>query len=200
MDLGHQLNLIKARGYATSVDELHEGVSAVAAPILDHRAEPLGAIGIIGPSFRLDENLLHALGREVIEAARRISGNIGQLAMSISINPRPLGSIRDDVTCAIPGSDFLAEGPYWSATDQRLHWVDILAPSIISGDPVNGCRIAMKMPELIGCVVPRASGGFLAATQSGIKAIEGSTITTLVTPEADMPGNRFNDGKCVMLT
>lgn len=195
-DLDHQLNLIKARGYAISVDELHEGISAVAAPILDHRAEPLGAIGIVGPSFRLDEARLHALGRDVIEAARRISGNIGELAMSISINPRPLGAVRDDVICAIPGSDFLAEGPHWSADEQRLHWVDILAPAIVSGNPVDGSRTAFAMPELVGCVVPRRSGGFLAATETGIKTVENGVITTIATPEADMPGNRFNDGKC----
>lgn len=195
-DLDHQLNLIRARGYAVSIDEQHEGVSAVAAPILDHRAEPLGAIGIVGPSFRLNPETLHALGRDVIEAARRISGNIGELAMSISINPRPLGAIREDVTVAIPGSDFLAEGPYWSPEEQRLHWVDILAPAMISGDPANGSRKTTPMPELLGCIVPRASGGFVMATESGIKAIADGKITTLAEPEADMPGNRFNDGKC----
>lgn len=195
-DLDHQLNLIKARGYALSVDELHEGVSAVAAPILDHRAEPMGAIGIVGPSFRLDEARLHALGRDVIEAARRISGNIGELAMSISINPRPLGVVRDDVVCAIPGSDFLAEGPHWSVSEQRLHWVDILAPAIVSGSPAEGTRSSFAMPELVGCVVPMRSGGFIAATESGIKSVKSGVITTLSTPEADLPGNRFNDGKC----
>jgi sugar lactone lactonase YvrE/DNA-binding IclR family transcriptional regulator len=195
-DLDHQLNLIRARGYALSIDEQHEGVSAVAAPILDHRAEPLGAIGIVGPSFRLSPDQLHALGRDVIEAARRISGNIGELAMSISINPRPLGATSEDVSVAIPGSDFLAEGPYWSASEQKLHWVDILAPSMIVGDPESGSRTTTPMPELIGCVVPRTSGGFVMATESGIKSIADGVITTLVEPEADKPGNRFNDGKC----
>lgn len=195
-DLDHQLNLIRARGYALSIDEQHEGVSAVAAPILDHRAEPLGAIGIVGPSFRLGPDTLHALGRDVIEAARRISGNIGELAMSISVNPRPLGAIREDVSVAIPGSDFLAEGPYWSADEQRLHWVDILAPSMITGDPATGSRVTTPMPELVGCIVPKRSGGFLMATESGIKAIEDGAIRTLAEPEADKPGNRFNDGKC----
>jgi sugar lactone lactonase YvrE/DNA-binding IclR family transcriptional regulator len=195
-DLDHQLNLIKARGYAIAVDELHEGVSAVAAPILDHRAEPLGAIGIVGPSFRLDEARLHALGRDAIEAARRISGNIGELAMSISINPRPLGAVRENVVCAIPGSDFLAEGPHWSVPEQRLHWVDILAPSIVSGNPADGTRSSFPMPELVGCVVPRQKGGFIAATETGIKIVQDGVVSTIATPEADMPGNRFNDGKC----
>ena len=48
-------------------------MNAVAAAVLDHRARPLGAICIVGPAYRLPEARLHALGREVIEAARRSS-------------------------------------------------------------------------------------------------------------------------------
>lgn len=196
-DLDQQLNIIKARGYAVSVEEQHEGVSAVAAAILDHKAEPLGAIGIIGPSFRLPEDALHGLGREVIEAARRIAGNVGELAMSITINPRPLDLVREDVRCVIPSANFLGEGPHWSEAEGWLSWVDILAPAFIVGDPATGERREMPLPELIGVAVPKKSGGWLAATESGIKALSpDGTLTLLAAPEADRPGNRFNDGKC----
>lgn len=196
-DLDQQLNIIKARGYAVSVEEQHEGVSAVAAAILDHRAEPLGGIGIIGPSFRLPEDALHALGREVIEAARRIAGNVGELAMSIVINPRPMEAVREDVRVVIPGADFLGEGPHWSEAAGLLSWVDILAPAFIVGDPATGERREVALPELIGVAVPKRSGGWLAATESGIKALDADgTLTMLAAPEADRPGNRFNDGKC----
>jgi sugar lactone lactonase YvrE len=118
--------------------------------------------------------------------------------MSISVNPRPLGQVRDDVKCVIPGSDFLGEGPHWSPETGLLHWVDILAPAIIVGDPSTGERKSTPMPELVGVTVPKKSGGFLAATETGIKAVEdgGKLIRTLAEPEADKPGNRFNDGKC----
>jgi len=196
-ELDQQLNIIKARGYAVSVEEQHVGVCAVAAPVLDHRAQPLGAIGIIAPSFRLGEEQLHALGRDVIEAARRVAGNIGELAMSISIGPRPESTQRNDVRCQIPGADFLAEGPHWSSVDKRLYWVDILAPAMISGDPVSGYRSVTRLPELVGVVIPRRRGGFVAATESGIKLIdESGALHDWISPEADKPGNRFNDGKC----
>ena len=196
-DLDQQLNIIKARGYAISVGEQHEGISGVAAAILDHRAAPLGAIGVLAPSFRMDEAALHALGREVMEAARRIAGNVGEVAMSITSNPRPFGLTMSQADCVIPGADFLAEGPHWDAASGRLHWVDILAPAIVSGDPKTGERTQQEMPELVGCVIPRASGGLICATESGIKAVAADgTLTTLVNPEADRPGNRFNDGKC----
>lgn len=195
--LDQQLNIIKARGYAVSVGEQHEGVSAVAAAILDHRAAPLGAIGVVAPSFRLDEAALHALGREVMEAARRIAGNVGEVAMSISSNPRPYGLNPQPARCVIPGNHFLAEGPHWDETTGRLHFVDILAPAIVTGDPVSGTSVVREMPELVGCVVPRAKGGFIAATESGIRTVDADgTLGALCAPEADRPGNRFNDGKC----
>lgn len=197
-DLDKQLNLIKARGYAISVQEQHDDISAVAAPILDHRAEPIGAIGIVGPSSRLTEDALNSLGREVIEAARRISGNIGEIAMSISVNQRPLGIVRDDLECAFAGAEFLAEGPFWDVATQRLTWVDILAPAVLTGDPVTGTRAAVPLPELVGVAVPRTNGGLLLATESGIRFMDPASgdLTTLASPEADKPGNRFNDGKC----
>ena len=109
-DLDRQLAVVKARGYAVNLGEAHDEVVGVAAPILDHRARPIGAVGIVGPAFRLSEERLHALGREVIEASRRISGNIGELAMSISVNQKPLHLVTDDVSIAVPGTDFLGGG------------------------------------------------------------------------------------------
>lgn len=197
-ELSQQLDLTKARGYAVSLEEQHVGVASVAAPILDHRARPIGAIAIVGPAYRLSVDRLHALGRDVMEAARRISGNAGQIAMSININPRPLGPDRDDLVCAIPTTCFLGEGPVWSAQDKRLHWIDILAPSILSGDPATGEFTSQAMPELIGAVVPRRRGGLIAAMQTGFKAVDPDTgaVTPIANPELDKPGNRFNDGKC----
>lgn len=197
-ELIHQLDLTKARGYAISVDEQNIGISSVAAPVLNHRGEPIGAIGIIGPSFRLPVDRLHALGRDVIEAARRISGNIGEFAMSIAVQPRPLGPDRADVTCAIPASAFLGEGPHWSAADQKLYFVDILAPAACIGDPASGTYTSLPVPELIGFIVPRKRGGFVAGMHGEIRGLDlkSGDITTIAKPEADRPGNRFNDGKC----
>ncbi|WJS06009.1 SMP-30/gluconolactonase/LRE family protein [Roseibium aggregatum] len=196
-DLDQQLNIIKARGYAVSIGEQFEDISAVAAPILDHRARPIGAIGVVGPSYRLSTERLHTLGREVIEAARRISGNVGELAMSISVAPKPLGAVQDNVSCAIPGEDFLGEGPFWSPETGKLHWVDILAPAVVTGDPATGERSTRPLPELVGVAIPKKSGGFVCATENGIKTISSNgQIETLAEPEKDHTGNRFNDGKC----
>lgn len=197
-ELIRQLDLTKARGYAVSVDEQNMGISSVAAPVLNHRGEPIGAIGIIGPSFRLPVERLHALGREVIEAARRTSGNFGEFAMSLGIQPRPLGVDRADVRCVIPASTFLGEGPHWSERDKKLYFVDILAPAVYAGDTVKGTYVSMPVPELVGFIIPRTRGGFVTAMHGEIRGIDlpSGSITTISHPEADRPGNRFNDGKC----
>lgn len=54
------------------------------------------------------------------------------------------------------------------------------------------------MPELVSAVIPRRRGGWVAAMQSGIKAVDldGRRVVALASPEADKPGNRFNDAKC----
>ncbi len=196
--LAQQLDLTKARGYSVSFEEQNVGVSSVAAAILDHRARAIGAVAIVGPSYRLGLDRLHTLGRDVIEAARRISGNAGQVAMSISINPRPLGPDREDVVSVVPTTAFLGEGPVWLPSERKLALVDILAPSIIIADPQDGTFQTHAMPELVSAVVPRRRGGFLAAMQTGLKAVDLTTgkVSTIASPEAGKPGNRFNDGKC----
>lgn len=196
--LERELDLVKGRGYALSVEELHDGINAVAAPVLNHRAEPIGAIGIVGPAFRLGSERLHALGRDVMEAARRISGNAGESAMSIAVNPPPLHLARGDVSVAIPGSAFLAEGPHWDADKAELIWVDILAPALMTSDVVSGTATVTALDDIVGVAVPRRKGGYLLATKNGIKTFDPATGETQLCadPEADRPANRFNDGKC----
>ena len=196
--LAQHLDLTKARGYAVSIEEQHIGVNSVAAAILDHRAHAIGAVAIVGPAYRLGLDRLHALGRDVMAAARRISGNAGQVAMSITINPRPLGPDREDVSLAVPATAFLGEGPVWLAAERKLAFVDILAPAIIIADPQDGSFQVKPMPELVGAVVPRRRGGFLAAMQTGLKAVDldSGAVGAIASPEAGKPGNRFNDGKC----
>ena len=196
--LDRELDLIKARGYAISIEEQTLGVNSVAATILDHRARPLGALCVLGPAYRMPSERLHALGRDVIEAARRCSGNAGQSFMSITIGEKPRRPARPDVRVAAPAAAFLGEGPVWSAEARRLYWVDILAPALHASDPETGETTVQRMPELIGCVALRARGGFVAGMQGGFKTVDpgSGAITLIADPEADRPGNRFNDGKC----
>ncbi|ALN90634.1 SMP-30/gluconolactonase/LRE family protein [Lysobacter gummosus] len=197
IELQRELDLIKARGYAVSVEESNLGVSAVAAPILDHRGQSIGAVCIVGPSFRLPSDRLHALGRDVIEAARRISGNVGETFMSISSAVSPSHAADREVDCAIPHSAFLGEAPYWLGNGQSLLWVDILAPAVHVSSAVTGDTRTTPLGELIGAVVPRRRGGYVAATQSGFRSLDlrSGEMAPLASPPG-MSGHRFNDAKC----
>jgi sugar lactone lactonase YvrE/DNA-binding IclR family transcriptional regulator len=184
-----------ARGYAISLEEASPGVNAVAAAVLDRRARPLGAIALVGPAFRLPEAKLHALGREVIEAARRISGNAAQSAMTLTVAPRP-AEISPGVALAVRAEALLGEGPLWSARDGRLLWVDILAPAIHVSDPATGADQVLATEEMVASLAPRAQGGFVAAARSGLRAFDGTLGAVLAAPIAEGASLRLNDGRC----
>jgi transcriptional regulator len=59
-------------------EEAMIGEAGVAAPIFDRRSEPIGAIGVAGPSERvLKRGREQSVPAAVIEAARAISRDLG---------------------------------------------------------------------------------------------------------------------------
>jgi len=195
--LHRQLVLTKARGYAISERE-RGGLRAVAAPVIGRDGHAVAAIGLVGLPERLDAARLHSLGRDLMEAARRASGNAGASLISITPRPRPLRAEAAAVDCVLPAAAVLGESPWWSAAAARLHWVDILGLTVNAFDPATGTNVAVPTEVVIGSVVGRRAGGLIAATQRGIQALDPATgrMQPLADPESDRPGNRFNDGKC----
>lgn len=53
-ELGRELDVIRRRGYAVARGELEEGLDAVAAPVRGRDGSVQAAIGVSGPSFRLE--------------------------------------------------------------------------------------------------------------------------------------------------
>ena len=70
--------LIRSRGYATSIDELEVGLSALAAPVLDTDGTAVAALSISGPTSRLTaeriEKLAPLLQEEATSLSRRLRG------------------------------------------------------------------------------------------------------------------------------
>ncbi|HEX7877052.1 MAG TPA: SMP-30/gluconolactonase/LRE family protein [Sphingobium sp.] len=93
--------------------------------------------------------------------------------------------------------DTLGEGTLWSARDNAVYWVDILAPALNRLSLADGRIDRWAMPEPLGWVAERKSGGFVAGFQSGFAqlTLDPLTITPIGDPEPDLPGNRMNDGK-----
>jgi len=75
--LREELAQIRQRGYAVVREELEEGLSAVAAPIVDHEGQVIAVISVSGPSFRLTEERLEELAEMTREAAQAVSHQLG---------------------------------------------------------------------------------------------------------------------------
>ena len=75
--LREELAQIRQRGYAVAQEELEEGLSAVAAPIMNHEGHVIAAISVSGPSFRLTEERLTELAAMTREAAQAVSRQLG---------------------------------------------------------------------------------------------------------------------------
>jgi DNA-binding IclR family transcriptional regulator len=71
------LETVRARGYSIDDVENEEGVRCVGAPVLDHAGYPVAAISVSGPTSRVTEDNVDALGVLASETAARLSEAIG---------------------------------------------------------------------------------------------------------------------------
>lgn len=93
---------------------------------------------------------------------------------------------------------FLGEGPSWDAAHQRLYWVDVFAGHLHLFEPRTGQDELIDLGRWAGCAAPTRSGGVILGLQDGIAKLDLNSrrLDYLAKPEAERPGNRFNDGKC----
>jgi sugar lactone lactonase YvrE len=92
----------------------------------------------------------------------------------------------------------LGEGPVWDARRSSLFWVDILRGEIHEYRPADGYSHTISVGEYVGAVAPYRDGRLMAALKSGIVLLDPDTgeREAVGHPEAHLPGNRYNDGKC----
>lgn len=92
----------------------------------------------------------------------------------------------------------VGEGPVWLAAEETLFWIDIKGLGIFALHPATGGVRSWPAPERIGALIPRARGGFVVLAKSGIKRtdVPFERFESVMHPDADRPGNRFNDAKC----
>jgi DNA-binding IclR family transcriptional regulator len=75
--LRQQLAVIRKQGYATAIEELEVGFSAIAAPIRNHDGQVVASLSINGPTTRLTPERLAEVVPLVVEAAGRVSTQLG---------------------------------------------------------------------------------------------------------------------------
>lgn len=74
-----QLEEIRVRGYAQTMEELEEGLNAVAAPVRSMNGELVAALSVSGPAFRMRAVDLPRIGKLTVDAARAISRRLGHV-------------------------------------------------------------------------------------------------------------------------
>ncbi|MBZ9702810.1 MULTISPECIES: SMP-30/gluconolactonase/LRE family protein [unclassified Mesorhizobium] len=94
--------------------------------------------------------------------------------------------------------DTLGESPTWLARGGELFWVDLRRPCLHRLRPETGAVTSWPMPEVIGSVVPRASGGVVVALRQGLHAFDPASgaLSLLARVEDGPPEHRLNDMKC----
>ena len=193
------LTLTRARGYSISYEEHLQSVNSVAAPVMGRDNTPIGVLVALGPSSRLEASNIHPVGRELIAAARRITGAAG--AVAISSRPRPrsaAGRPMAELSCILPWGAQLGESPVWHEAENALYWVDILHPAVHRFDPATGRNETCETGKLVSAVIPVTQDRLLVASQDGVEWLDFSSgrLTPFVSPEAGIADNRLNDAKC----
>ena len=71
---------VRRRGFATAVDELEAGLTAIAAPVRDAEGTVIASVSASGPSFRIPAPRIPALAAAVRHAADEVSRRLGWVA------------------------------------------------------------------------------------------------------------------------
>jgi xylono-1,5-lactonase len=76
------------------------------------------------------------------------------------------------VECVWPLGCRLGEGVVWDAAKQSMFFVDIKGMAVHAYTPAKNAQRSWPMPEMIGWLVPRASGDWVAGFKSGVAALK----------------------------
>ena len=68
---------MRRRGFATAVDELEAGLTAIAAPVRNEEGRVVASISASGPSFRIPADRIGQVAESVRRAAAEVSRRLG---------------------------------------------------------------------------------------------------------------------------
>jgi sugar lactone lactonase YvrE len=98
----------------------------------------------------------------------------------------------------LPHLCLLGEGPVWDAGEENLYWVDIARHEINACGSDGENHRVIDTGQSVGAVALHSKGKLLAALAQGFATVNLSNGSKewICNPVEDVPGNRFNDGKC----
>lgn len=99
----------------------------------------------------------------------------------------------------VPCANLLGEGVQWNHQDQCFWWTDILSGKLYRYRISDKQLTNWDLPERLGCFTfAKNDARILAAFASGFAWFdpESGAVEWIAKPEADVIGNRSNDGRC----
>jgi DNA-binding IclR family transcriptional regulator len=73
----HELDGIRARGYAISYEETDPGAMGVAAPVFDHLDQVVAGVGLVAPVSRIPRQDVETAAQAVLKASRELTQRLG---------------------------------------------------------------------------------------------------------------------------
>lgn len=106
--------------------------------------------------------------------------------------------VETSISCVVEAHARVGESIIWHPQEQRLYWVDIPLGILHRTDPETGIDETWQLPEELGCIGFRASGGLIVGMRHGFYFFDPATenLEHVLDPEPNMPDNRMNDGVC----
>lgn len=103
-----------------------------------------------------------------------------------------------DIHCLTEERVLLGESPVWSASESCVYWIDILGPTLLRTDLINGETLTWGLPSAPGMIALRGFAGLIIALEDGLYGFNPPTgRIELLTPIEEVHSeNRANDGKC----
>lgn len=105
----------------------------------------------------------------------------------------------DDLELVLDAGAELGEGPVWDDRASVLWWVDIKGERVHRFDPADGSDVGWDVGGQVGSLALRErEPGVVLAMPGGFSILDTETgaVTERLPIEADLPGNRMNDGLC----
>lgn len=118
-----QLDIIRARGFAIDDEEILEGTRCAGAAILNAAGQPIGAISVAGPTFRITPRRAEQLGYELAAATQRISQELNRTSAVTTSDISPATAITS-------AQAFLGASALWHAQTGAVVWIDQLGPTV----------------------------------------------------------------------
>jgi L-arabinonolactonase len=91
----------------------------------------------------------------------------------------------------------VGEGPVWDVAEQAMYYIDILEMKVFRWDPATGDHREWAVPDMVGSMALRESGGAIVALVDGIHALDFDTgaVTPLALMDPANPAIQLADGK-----